>query len=166
MENEILDLVDEHDQIVGQQTRAALMTQQPKNCRVINAFLVNSQSQLWIPRRTAHKALFPLHLDMSCGGYVRSGETYEEALKREVQEELNLDIRATPWSVLGHLSPYVHGVSSFMTVYEIRSDQTPVWNPDDFVEAAWLKIGELQFQIQHGEPVKDDLLALINRFYL
>ena len=165
MEDEIMDVVDENDQIVGQMRRSELYAQQSPNGRVINAFLVNSQGQIWIPRRTAHKVLFPLHLDMSCGGHVRSGETYETAFKREVQEELNLDISQTPWSLLGHLSPYLDGVSMFMKVYEIQSDQTPEWNCNDFIEANWFRIDELQTQIQGGERVKDDLPVLLERFY-
>lgn len=160
-----MDVVNENDQVIGQKKRSELYAEHASNCRVINAFLVNSQGQIWIPRRTAHKALFPLHLDMSCGGHVRSGEHYEAAFKREVEEELNLDVSQIPWSLLGRLSPYADGVSMFMHVYEIQSDQTPDWNPDDFVEAHWFGVTEIQTRIQRGERVKDDLPLLIEKFY-
>lgn len=165
MEDELMDVVDQFDQVVGQKLRSELYAENSSNCRAINAFLVNSQGQLWIPRRTAQKRLFPLHLDMSCGGHVCSGESYEAALQRELQEELNLDLGQVAWSLLGHLSPYRDGVSMFMNVYEIRSDATPAWNPDDFIEAAWFDVGELQNQIQSGDLVKGDLPFLIEKFY-
>ncbi|WP_292736317.1 NUDIX domain-containing protein [Nostoc sp. JL31] len=40
-------------------------------------------------RRSAHKSIFPLCLDVSMGGYVETGETYEDALQRELKEEFN-----------------------------------------------------------------------------
>ncbi|MEZ4860646.1 MAG: NUDIX hydrolase [Caldilineaceae bacterium] len=165
MEDELMDVVDQSDQVVGQKRRSELYAENSSNCRAINAFLVNSQGQLWIPRRTAQKRLFPLHLDMSCGGHVHSGESYEEALQRELQEELNLDLRQVAWSLLGHLSSYRDGVSMFMKVYEIHSDTTPSWNPADFIEAAWFEVEELQNQIHSGEPVKGDLPLLLEKFY-
>ncbi len=166
MEDELMDVVDRHNNVIGQKKRSELYAEDSPNCRAINAFLVNARGQIWIPRRTAHKRLFPLHLDMSCGGHVRSGESYEDALKREVAEELNLDIEHVPWRLLGHLTPYDDGVSMFMKVYEIQDDETPRWNSDDFVEASWLWPREIRDRVRNGERVKGDLPLLMEKFYM
>ncbi len=63
---EWLDLVNEHDEVVGRVTRAEAW-QKRLPVRVINAFLVNSRGELWIPRRTLSKTMFPGCLDMSVG---------------------------------------------------------------------------------------------------
>jgi isopentenyldiphosphate isomerase len=165
MEDEWMDVVDIDDNVIGRKKRSELYAENSPNCRAINAFLINAQGQLWIPRRTAHKRLFPLHLDMSCGGHVMSGESYEDALQREVAEELNLDIRQVPWRLLGHLTPYDDGVSMFMKVYEIQCDETPKWNPDDFVESYWLWPGEILDRIEDGALAKGDLSVLVAKFY-
>lgn len=165
MEDELMDVVDRHDNIIGQKKRSELYAEGSPNCRVINAFLRNTLGQIWIPRRTAHKALFPLCLDMSCGGHVGSGESYEDALKREVQEELNWDLEQRPWHLLGHLTPYDDGVSMFMKVYEIQDDETPQWNLDDFVESYWLWPWEILDRIQQGDRAKSDLPLLVETFY-
>lgn len=60
------------------------------NFRVVNAFLVNPEGKLWIPKRTSDKRIFPDCLDVSMGGHVESGESYEQALERELAEELNI----------------------------------------------------------------------------
>jgi len=93
MEDELLDLVNEFDQVIGQEYRSNVYKNQLKYTRVVNAFIVNSKGQLWIPRRTAHKELFPSALDVSVGGHVSASENYETAFWREAQEELGLDIR-------------------------------------------------------------------------
>lgn len=166
MEDELMDVVDRHDNIIGQKKRSELYAEDSPNCRAINVFLVNAQGQIWIPRRTARKQLFPLHLDMSCGGHVRSGESYEDALQREVEEELNLDIGRVSWRLLGHLTPYDDGVSMFMKVYELLDNETPRWNKDDFVESYWLWPWEIMDRVRNGEHVKDDLPLLVERFYM
>jgi isopentenyl-diphosphate delta-isomerase len=81
--DEILDLVDENDIVVASRPRSEIYAENLHNFRVINAFLVNGNGEIWTPRRTAHKRIFPLALDMSVGGHVESGETYDEAFARE-----------------------------------------------------------------------------------
>ena len=58
--DELLDLVDEQDRIIGSGLRSEIYREGLSNFRVVNAFLINDAGQLWIPRRTANKRIFPL----------------------------------------------------------------------------------------------------------
>ncbi|MEK7569866.1 MAG: NUDIX domain-containing protein [Patescibacteria group bacterium] len=162
--DEILDLVDSNDIVVGQKTRSEVYEQELSNFRVINVFVVNDRGELWIPRRTAQKRIFPLHLDVSVGGHVESGENYEDAFHREVLEEINIDTRITPYKLLGKLTP-TDGISAFMQVYEIKKNSAPRYNQEDFIEYFWLKPQALMQKIAKGEKVKSDLPKLIQMFY-
>ncbi len=162
---EYLDLVDENDNVIDRKPRPEVENEGLNNFRVINAFLINSEKQLWIPRRTAHKKLFPLCLDMSVGGHVESGETYEQAFRRETQEEININIDDYPVKLLAHLKPHTHNLSAFMKVYEIECNQTPDYNKQDFTEAFWLTPQELRNRIEQGEKTKGDLPELLAMFY-
>ncbi len=133
--DELLDLVDDRDRVIGQARRSEVYHAGWVNFRVVNAFLVSAAGQLWIPRRAAAKRLFPLGLDVSMGGHVESGETYEEALRWELRWELNLDLDRQAWRCVAYLSPYGQPLSAFMKVYAIATDQAPDYNPADFVEA-------------------------------
>lgn len=161
-DNELLDVVDLHDTVIGQKYRSEVYAEKASNFRVINAFVVNSQKQVWIPRRSATKKLFPLCLDASVGGHVAAGESYDQAFARETQEELNIDISAVSNRLLTKLTPHQHGVSAYMHLYIITTDQAPAYNTDDFISAAWFSIPELQALIKNGEPTKGDLPTLIN----
>lgn len=163
--DEYLDLVDEHDNVIGKKLRSEIYAEGLSNFRVVVAFVKNAKGELWIPRRTAKKRLFPLGLDMSMAGHVASGETYENALQRELKEELNWDAERVTPSFLGHLEPKKNGVSAFMNVYEIKSDEAPPFNKNDFIEAFWLTPHALLERIAQGEKVKDDLPKLIKIFY-
>lgn len=162
--DELLDIVDANDLVIGQQWRSVLYREGACNFRVVNAFVRNCHGKLWIPRRTAGKKLFPLCLDMSMGGHVAAGESYEQAFERELKEELDFDARQMQPKILGRLTPHEHGVSAFMTVYEICTDQTPLYNQTDFCAFYWLTPSELMDRLGNGDKAKDDLPKLINIF--
>ncbi|MCL5019287.1 MAG: NUDIX domain-containing protein [Patescibacteria group bacterium] len=165
-EDEYLDLVDENDNVIGKKKRSIISAENLSNFRVVNAFLENSKGELWIPRRTAHKRIFPLCLDMSMGGHVQSGETYEEALKREIKEELNLNTEEERVSFLGRMTPHGDHVSAFMKVFKIETDKTPDYNKADFMESFWLKPQEVLEKVSEGDKVKEDLPKILKRFFL
>lgn len=161
---EWLDLVNEQDEVIGRVTRDEAWEKRLP-VRGINAFLVNSRGELWVPRRTAHKRMFPNCLDMSVGGHVDSGEDYLSCFKREAQEELNLNVDLMIWRELGYYTP-TDGLNTFMRVYEIRSDLDPDYNPDDFTEAFWLTPAQVLERIAGGDPAKGDLAELVRLCYL
>ncbi len=160
--DELLDIVDECDQVISQKFRSEIYEQQLSCFRVINAFLINDQQQLLIPRRTKYKKLFPLCLDASVGGHVMAGETYQQAFERELKEELNLNLTECDYAMIGKLTPHEHGVSAFMHFYMIESSIMPDYNKEDFESACWISVQELQEKIKKGESVKSDLPLLIN----
>ena len=163
--DEFLDLVDKNDNVVGRKKRSEIYAEGLSNFRVVNVFVINTEGEIWVPRRSADKRVFPLCLDMSMGGHVESGESYEKALERELKEELNLALRKTQFRLLGHLTPQKYGVSAFMKVYEIKMDETPNFNKKDFIEYFWLTPRLLLERLKRGDKAKDDLPRLVRIFY-
>jgi isopentenyl-diphosphate delta-isomerase len=162
MLDELLDLVNEHDEVIGQEYRLEVYNKKLNNFRVVNAFLVNEKKEVWIPRRSRTKKLFPFCLDASMGGHVMAGETYDQAFARELHEELNLKIDLLQYQCCARLAPNQHNVSAYMRVYIIQTNVSPDYNQADFDSAAWYAIDDLQKSIQLGEATKGDLPVLIN----
>ena len=52
-----------------------------------------------------------------------------------------------------------------MNVYEIRMDEAPDYNKNDFMEYFWLTPQSLFKKIADGDNAKDDLSKLIEIFY-
>jgi len=165
-QDEILDIVDDNDVVIGSKPRSEIQSKGLMNFRVINAFVINQKGEIWIPRRSATKRIFPLCLDMSVGGHVESGETYDYAFRRETKEELNIDIDKVSYRLLGKLTPKDNLVSAFMQVYEIKVDKEPDYNKDDFVECFWFTPQAYFDHVVKGEKVKGDLSQLVRKFYL
>lgn len=171
---EMLDLVNENDEVVGAMERELiyekglvnLRNEEGISFRVIDGFIKNSEGKLFIPRRHPDKRLFPLRLDVSVGGHVTSGDSYDETFAKEAQEELNIDISHFTYKILGKMSPFTDGVSAFTTVYEIESNETPNYNPEDFIEHLWLTPEELMARIEGGDLGKGNLPKIVRKFYL
>lgn len=163
--DEYLDLVDENDKVIGKKLRSEIYKEGLKNYRAVNAFIINSEGKIWVPRRVASKRIFPSCLDMSLAEHMLSGETYEEAFERGLKEELNIDLKGINYKFLRHLSSHKDGVSCFMKVYEIKSDKAPRYNKEDFTGYRWLAPKEILKEIVEGEKTKEDLPRLIKILY-
>jgi isopentenyldiphosphate isomerase len=159
---EILDIVTPEDMVIGAEKKSVIYEQKLNTFRVINAFVINSAGELWIPRRHAQKKLFPLHLDASVGGHVLSGESYEAAFMRETEEELNIQLDSSQLKPLCRLTPHTDGTSAFMWVYGIFQDTPPAYNQDDFIEYYWLKPAAFFEKLKSGDKAKSDLPILVN----
>lgn len=163
---EVLDLVDDNDKVIGQLSREEIYKQGLKNYRVVHGFIKNAEGKLWIPRRVSSKKIYPSALDFSIAGHVESGESYEEALFKETIEEVNLDLNVVPYIEIAYLDPKKHSVGLFQKVYEIKLDEAPNYNPDDFSGYEWLSPEEVVIRAEAGENMKSDISAVIKLCYL
>ena len=161
MAEEILDLVDNEDNVIGQISREMAYAKKITNIRSVHFLLQNSEGRFWIPRRSKNKSTCPLGLDFSASGCVSSGEDYETALLREVNEELNLDLKKIGFDFLLKFSPVEHGTNAFCKLYQVYMDNAPDYNPEDFCEYFWLSPEELLYLIKNGEKVKSDLVKIV-----
>lgn len=158
MEDELLDLVNDRDETIGTILRSEydrMVREKLGYIRAVEMFIQNDEGKLWIPTRTAHKKIAPNGLDYSMGGHVGAGEDYMTSALREIQEELNLDLRPTDLRFVKKFSPTE--LAYFRCLYVYRSNQAPGYNPDDFVGAEWLAPEEVIARIDNGIPAKTSL---------
>ena len=163
--DEILDVVDEQDRVIGQKPRSELYAAGQKNFRVVNAFIEDSRGLILIPRRSQERKMFPGALDTSVGGHVLAGEDYLDALIRETREECGLDLLGpgVRYRLVCKLSPYESPVSAFMHFYLIRSGIEPRLCQREFSSFEWADPEDLLARLQPGlEKWKDDLPILIH----
>jgi len=166
MHDEILDLVDKNDHVITTMPRSEVFSKKLKNFRVVCALLKNSSGQLFIPRRALNKADYAGYL--ACvGGCVQSGESYENALRRETLEEVMIDVDTKSYRFLGYISPYEHTVNGYVAVYEILVDDDVVnYAEQDFCEGSWLFPAQIKGLIEKGEKVTINLSAILELYYV
>ncbi|MEU0134483.1 NUDIX domain-containing protein [Streptomyces sp. NPDC006296] len=155
--DEILDIVDENDEVVGQAPRGEATARGLRHrCVFIEAR--DPAGRLFVHRRTATKLNFPSYHDMFVGGVVGTGESYDEAALREAEEELGVSglPRPTPLFKFLYEGP---GHSWWSYVYEVRCD-LPV--RPQVEEVAWhtfLTDAELEERLGAWTWVPDGLAA-------
>ena len=164
-DDELLDLVDDSDNVVGTILRAEAHAKDVSNVRAIHAFVKNSQDELWIARRAKQKKVAPLALDASVSGHVNSGESYEQGLIRETMEEIGLDLNKLAFKQLAYLNRTEHNVYCFEKVYEIKFDGEPKYNQMEISEGYWLSLAEIKRRIKRGDNFKSDVPKIIEIVY-
>jgi isopentenyldiphosphate isomerase len=87
--NEMVDLVDENDIVVGRAARQEVRTRNLLH-REVAAIVRNPEGEIYIHRRTETKDVFPGMYDMFVAGVVTSDESYDAAIRRELEEELGV----------------------------------------------------------------------------
>src|SRR3989338_1902809 len=86
---EYFDIVNENDEVIGKASRDEVH-QKHLIHRAVTIFVFNSKNKLFMIQRSRKKKLNPLKWQGSASGHVQSRETYEQAAKRELKEELNI----------------------------------------------------------------------------
>ncbi len=155
--DELLDIVDEDDRVIGQARRGDTYERRLRH-RCVFILASDELGRIFVHRRTAEKLIFPSRYDMFVGGVVGAGESYDEAALREAEEELGVSGLPRPVPVLKFL--YENAQHSWWSqVYEVEC-ALPV-NPqaDEVAWHAFLTDAELDQKLPEWDWVPDGLEA-------
>ena len=87
---EIFEIVDEEDRVVGRATRSQCHGNPALIHRVVHILVFNRHGDVLLQKRSMTKDIQPGRWDTSVGGHLEPGEDYPEAALREGREELGL----------------------------------------------------------------------------
>lgn len=151
---EILDLVDENNNVIGQAPRSEV---RQKNLlhRGVGILCWNSLGQLYVHQRTDTKDLFPSYFDVMVGGAVSAGEDYLLAAEREVEEELGV-AGGKPEYLLDYLYQGPQNYS-WIKLYEVTWDGPILWQESEVCWGHWMDFDEVLSWMETVEIVPDGL---------
>jgi len=126
-DNEILEIVDSDDNVIGTANRAELHRLGLMH-RAVHIFVFNEAGEIYVQRRSEAKDRHPGKFDSSAAGHVDPGESYHETAMRELREEIGIS---------GSLEKVLRVQASEITdhehvaLFKIMTDQTPTPNWDE-----------------------------------
>ena len=109
MEEELIEVVTEKGEIIKVVPRSEIHGDPSLLHKVVHVLVFNSKNELFLQKRSMSKDVAPGKWDTSVGGHVNAGETLEEAVMREMEEELGINE-----GVPEYLYSYIHS-NSFET---------------------------------------------------
>jgi len=115
---EIFDIVDINDNVIGQRTRKECNSNPELIHRAIYILVYNDQNEILWQKRSLTKDVGPGLWVTSVSGHVDSGEEYGEAAAREVKEELGVSLSL---SFLGKFLFRYQRENEYSTIYRAFS---------------------------------------------
>ncbi len=86
---EILDIINLNDQVIGQATREDVYANKHMH-RIVHIIVRDSAGRFLFQIRSETVKYRPLHWCAAACGHVQTGETYAEAARRELEEEIGI----------------------------------------------------------------------------
>lgn len=90
MSQEYFPLVNEEGKTIGKATRKECHSGSKMLHPVVHLHIFNDNGDLYLQKRSMRKDIQPGKWDTAVGGHIDYGENVEEALRREVREELGV----------------------------------------------------------------------------
>ena len=135
MNDEIFDIVDEHDQVIGQATRREVHTRGLWH-RAIHVLVVNAAGNVFLQKRSLQKDTAAGLWDSSSSGHLDTGEAYEACAVRELREELGLVV-SHPLAHLFKINACRETGWEFCQVFQCASEGPFTLHPEEIETGAW-----------------------------
>jgi len=110
--------------------------------------VLNSKGEMFLQKRSANKDTYPGYWDTSVGGHVGPGESYDEAARREMMEELGISCAI---EAVGELAASEATGWEFVRVYEAHCDGPLRPNPREIAEGRFAAPDALSRELRDSE---------------
>ena len=147
---EIFDVVDERDRVIGLVSRAQTHRDGLLH-RAVHVFASNADGFFFLQRRSLDKESAPGLWSSSCSGHVDSGETYKQAALRELVEEIGLTLGPAELCLRLSISPCRATEKEFVRLYSCKAPSTLRPDPVEVIDSRWMAEEDLRAWI-HREP--------------
>jgi isopentenyl-diphosphate delta-isomerase type 1 len=148
MGEELLEIVNEKGEVIRTAKRSEIHGNNQLLHRVVHLLVFNSKGEILLQKRSMTKDVAPGKWDTSVGGHVGVGETLEEALRREMEEELGISVKDTTflYSYI-HTNPYE---SELVYTFKCTYNGPFKHNKEEIDDLRFWSISELQEVVGKG----------------
>jgi len=158
--SEKLDIVNEEDEIVDVKTRKEAHNSGLRH-RSVMFFVLNNDGKLLMTQRSEDKRFYPGHWSVVLGGHVTSGLSYEEALEKEMEEEIGL---VEDYEEIGSFAKDIEEEKENVKLYGVEVDPEDIeLSPIEFERARFISLEELEDELKDKDmvPETEQVLKLL-----
>ncbi|MEI7652276.1 MAG: NUDIX domain-containing protein [Verrucomicrobiota bacterium] len=134
--DEVFDVVDSQDQVIGSAYRRDIHRQRLLH-RAVHIFWLRADGQLCLQRRSFAKDNCPGLLSSSCAGHVDTGEDYLTAAIRELREELGAHSKPGGLQEIDYAPQHAELGHEFVRSYLLRGDYSVALAHDEVDSLLW-----------------------------
>jgi isopentenyldiphosphate isomerase len=135
MNEEIFDIVNDRDEVIGRRPRSQVHREGHKH-RAVHVLVFNARGEIFLQKRSMAKDCFPGTWDSSASGHVDSGEDYDACAVRELGEEIGLAVAAAPGRLF-KIDACAETGQEFCWVYRMESEGPFVLHPEEIERGDW-----------------------------
>lgn len=161
--DEILDVVDENDEVVGQAPRKDVHTDRPLRHREVAIMVYDQDKRVLLHQRSKFKLQHPLEWSTSVAGHITSGLQPHAGARNELKEELGLELELTFVEKF-----YNEGFQNHKFQYWYVAEYT---NQEIIVEKQEIEqirfVSEYEFEdmIRNGEAINETTVKFLREFW-
>lgn len=143
---EVVEVVDSRNRPLAVMSLAAVHAQQLFH-RSVLILVYNPQGKLYLQQRSRRKTVYPGRWDVSASGHVQAGESLEDAARRELFEELDIQVERLACKLQVPATPLTG--YEFVTVFTAgRIHAVPRPNPAELDGGMFVDADEMEYLIQ------------------
>ncbi len=151
MDDELLDLVDENDNIIGEVLKSHANSDPKLIHREAAIAVFNTKGEVLLQQRALTKRNNPGAWKTTAAGHVGKGEDPKVAVKRELNEELGITVE--PHFMYKELEDFKNLERRFSYVYWglLKEDQPLVLDKEEVMDAKWVTFEDLEEFSKHND---------------
>lgn len=135
MPDEIFDIVNERDEVIGRKPRRDVHRDGDKH-RAVHVLVFNSHGEVFLQKRSMSKDTFPGAWDSSASGHLDCGEDYDACAVRELREEIGLQVSQCPKRVF-KIAACLETGQEFVWVYRCEHEGPFTLHPEEIERGGW-----------------------------
>ena len=148
MNEEQVILVNENDEQIGLMPKMEAHEKAILH-RAFSVFIFNSNNELMLQQRAAHKYHSPLLWTNTCCSHQRDGESNIEAGTRRLQEEMGFTTSLKETTSFIYKAPFDNGLTEHELDHVLLgyTDEAPELNPEEVADWKWMSLPDVQQQL-------------------
>ena len=161
--HELLDVVDENDNVITVKTRGEIHAQGLMH-RAVHILVFNNDGELFLQKRSLSKDEQPGKWDSSAAGHLDSGEDYYDCARREIAEELGIQVDQSLERLFKLPASLLTGNEHCM-VYRYGYDGPMVLAPEEIDDGQWISPAAMDQRVAGHDPSLTESVCLIWKRY-